>query len=181
MANGSSTTPCIEAGGYPWPFGACLDAGDLNTAFEGNAGATAPARIAGFKRWVDTTTPGYAAQRYNDGAEPVYTGAFDTTNHLWLPLIGGGVANVSGSGTVDLGATRETLITLSADQVTSFGESLQAGSAKIVVFAEATGLVFSGALMLVGTGGASYTTQPGDCAIVVALGAGNALVLLLKK
>jgi hypothetical protein len=166
----------IEAGGYPFTPGAYLHASDLNAALQGNPAASPPSNAAGhgpaqFKLWFDDTQSP-PVQRWWDGSQGVAAAAIDPSNHLWLPLLGGGSTTLPSAATVDLGSVPHSMVTITGSAaISSFGSHLQPGSGKLLLFEDGASLV-GGNLILVGGPGGGIVTQPGDMAMAWSLGGG---------
>ena len=152
--------------------------GALNALASCNSGASAPANtvsgtpIAG-QCWLNTASSRYKLEIY-DGSTWVVQASLDPVTHLWLPIVGGGVASLVSASTVDLGSVAETYLTLTgATAITSFGSSVQAGTLKVIA-AASSGLVLTyNASSLILPGAANITMSAGDTAVIVSLGSGN--------
>ena len=155
--------------------------GGLAALISTNSGGVAPVTdcsgqtVLG-QQWFDTSlsTP---AWRMWDGAQGIAAGYFDLTNHLWLPVMGGGVASVASAATVDLCAyggslTPQNYLTITGTvSITSFGASCQLGQIKRVGFAGTLVIAYSTGNILTQTG-QSITTANGDQAELIYLGGG---------
>ena len=161
---------------------------DINAAvaalISSNSGTSAPATdctAAAIKGqlWLNTSTAPNQLEVY-DGSNWVVIASLDLTNHLWLPVIGGGVANIASASTVDLGSVPQTALTVTGTTtITGFGSSMLAGQVKVVTFAGALTLTYNATSMIL-PAAANYTTAAGDMAIVTALGSGNFSLIIQK-
>jgi len=83
--------------------------------------------------WDTSATP--PAFNYWDGSAWVTAASFDTTNHLWVPPVGGGtVPTIASSSTTDICAGNPSFIVnvSGGTTITSFGSSCKVGQTKIV-------------------------------------------------
>lgn len=151
----------------------------LNT---GNSGASAPTnQLSGVPSlgniWLNSTSAPYPWQLY-DGANWVTPFWVDSVNHVTNVKIGGGVASVASSSTVDLCASsgnvapRAYITITGTTTVNSFGSTCNAGHVKIITFAASLTLTYNASSMII-PGGGNVITSAGDQAVVVALGSGN--------
>lgn len=152
----------------------------LNAAFHAlistNAGATAPVTdcsgvsLPG-QLWYDTSDT-YKAIRFFEGTTWPAFGFQDTTNHIWMPNVGGGVGTKASASTVDLCASAPwSFITISGTTtITSFGSTCPIGVAKFLSFSGVLSITSGGSMLL--PTGATITTQAGDQAIALHTGGG---------
>jgi len=164
-------------------YGGLAAAGYINAGFDTLntcwLGATAPSDAPnGIPKqgqfWIDTSTAGYLKVKRYDGASWVLESTIDTTNHLQIAPIGGGVNSIAGAATTDLGTKAEALINITGAgaTITSLGSSQPTGQAKVIVFAGINTLTYNATSLII-PGAASITTAAGDSAIVMPLGSGN--------
>lgn len=153
---------------------------DLNNALQALAstskGNSAPATPYAGQLWVDDNTPSSSVWTLSmyDGTDWIVIGYFDTTNNIFIPPIGGGTATVASSSTVDLGATQQSVVTISGTTtITSFGSSMLPGQTKLVVASGAWQLTYNGTSMILNTGAANYTAAAGDVFRVTCVSSGN--------
>lgn len=167
-------------------------ANQINTAltalFSKNSGASAPTNFPTTgtgatqgQDWLDTSPGGGIIDlRLYDGTSWLYRGAFDTTNHVSMPKVGGGSGSITGAGggTVDLGSIRQTYIKLNSttagSPITSFGNnaSLQTGETRFVE-ATAVGQITHNGTSLILPGATDLNFNIGDTWQMVYLGGGN--------
>lgn len=144
-------------------------AGAINGGFHGligsNAGLAAPVTdcsgvpIAG-QVWVDLSGT-YKSDNFFDGAAWLRRGYFDTTNHLWFPIIGGGTATLASASTTDLCSVPQSFVTITGTTtITSFGSSCVIGQIKFVSLSGALNLTSSSSMLL--PTGATIASQAGD-------------------
>lgn len=155
--------------------------GGLAALISTNSGGVAPvtdcsgATVLG-QQWFDTSlsTP---AWRMWDGAQGVPTGYFDLLNHLWMPVMGGGIASVASAATVDLctyggSLSPQNYLTITGTtSITSFGASCQVGQIKYLSFAGATQITYNSGSIITETD-QSITTAAGDQAKALYTGGG---------
>lgn len=155
-------------------------AADINSALaaiiSSNSGGSAPATdcsgapVVGQPWWDTTTTTPFL--RYWDGVQGLPVASFDLTNHITMPVQGGGVATVTAASTVDLCAVPQDHITISGSTpITSFGTSCQAGQWKYLSFTGPTPLTYNSTSILT-VNGQSLTTANGTQATAEYLGSG---------
>lgn len=153
-----------------------------------NSGATAPANdISGVpvkgQCWLDTSNATLNIKKRYDGTSWLIEGYFDLTNHLWVPIVGGGVPGgpLTSASTTDLCSVSSSLVGISGSvAITSFGSTCQVGQQKNLYFNNAIVLTQSAALLLP-NGGSNITTAVGDRAIAYHSGSGNWTVLSYMK
>jgi len=157
----------------------------MNAAYDAlatnSSGASAPANGPGnapleFQSWFDTTSVNFPVLRFFDGVNWDRTGTLDVVNSNWLPQLGGGVATLVAAATVNIGASPQTLITISgATTITSFGSAAKVGEMKLVYAGGSFTLTNSGAIVC--PNGQNITVRVGDSFFVGYLGSGNWQVL----
>jgi hypothetical protein len=143
-----------------------------------NSGASAPTnQLSGSASlgncWWNTSTN---AIGYNDGSSNwPNLGWFDTVNHYWIALTGGGsINNVASSGTTDLCSQKPTTVTVTGTTtITSFGSNCQVGQIKHVIFSGALTLTQNATSLILPNGGSNITTAANDTLEAVYLGSGN--------
>lgn len=150
-----------------------------------NSGGSAPATdcslapIAG-QQWLDTSSGGTPAWRMYDGVTWLPTGWMDTANHIWTPVLGGGVGTVASASTADLCSAKQASITITGTTtITGFGSACVVGQIKFVSFSGALLLTNSGTLVLPGS--ANITTAAGDRAVAVQLASGTWAVFSYQR
>lgn len=154
---------------------------DINAGFaaliSSNSGSSAPVTdcsglsIAG-QFWLDTSTSPPTLKNY-DGTSWLTLGRVDTTNHVWVPPIGGGTNTVASATTTDLCSVPQGYVTISGSvTITGFGSSCIAGQIKYLNFT-GTPLITYNATSLIVPGAASITAVAGDQAVAAYLGSGN--------
>lgn len=151
------------------------DINNANAAFISmNSGATAPATdcsgLAVFgQTWLDTVN---SQIKFFDGTSWLNFGTVDTTNHVWMPVIGGGTGSLTSNTTTDLCATPASVVTITSNTtITGFGTSCSPGNIKLVKFA--TSLTLTNSATLVLPGGLNITTASGDYLMAAYLGGGT--------
>lgn len=171
---------CIQAGGYPYTTNQCINANDLNTAFQLSVSPAPPANLYGQgafkgKPWLDTSTSpatlrmcanptGYCATRYVP-SDWINEGAIDFTAMAPNWPIGGGSATLVANTLTDLSQTPAAFITISGNANISSLGILPAGQIKLLYFTGTVTLVSGTAIIT--PGGQTLTTQPGYEAFVV--------------
>lgn len=151
----------------------------VNTALaaliSSNSGASAPATdcsavpIKG-QFWLDTST-GTPAVRMYDGTTWPSFGALDLANHIWTPVVGGGVGAVASASTTDLCSVPQASLTITGTTtITGLGSTCVVGQIKLLSFSGALTLTNSGTLVL--PGGADIVTVAGDRAVVSQVSSG---------
>jgi hypothetical protein len=116
----------------------------------------------------------------------VTVGYIDPANHLFIPLVGGGVASsVASAATTNLCSSGGTTVRGSniaitgTTAITSFGSFCVPGQIKFLTFGGALTLTYNAASMILPTG-ASITTATGDTALAIYLGSGNWQILFYQ-
>lgn len=140
-----------------------------------NSGSSAPANLSGGpvagQCWLDTTSAPYAAKVY-DGASWVVKGYLDTTNHLWLPQVGGGTTTLASATATDLCSVPQSYIDVTGTTtITGFGSSCAAGVEKVVKFSGVLTLTHNASTLILPSA-ANITTAAGDLARIVTVGSG---------
>jgi hypothetical protein len=143
-----------------------------------NSGASAPTNQLSSSAslgncWWNTSTN---ALGYNDGsANWPNLGWFDTVNHYWMALTGGGaINNIASSGTTDLCSQKPTTVTVTGTTtITSFGSTCQVGQIKNVIVSGALTLTHNATSLILPNAGLNITTAAGDTLEAVYLGSGN--------
>jgi hypothetical protein len=101
-----------------------------------NSGTSAPTNTSSGlpvegQLWDDTSTTPHKVKVY-DGTSWVIIGAFDQTNHLWMPIVGGGTNTIASAGTTDLGSVSQAAVTISGTTtITSFGSGATTGLVEV--------------------------------------------------
>ncbi len=140
----------------------------LNTVW---SGASAPSEPEAYQLWQDTSTAPPTLRQY-DGAQWVALGVIDTTNHLWLPPLGGGSGTIASANSCNLGAAPQSFLQITGTtQIDDFGASMKPGQVKIVEFAAALTLQNNANVIL--PTGANIVTAAGDMALVTCTAAGT--------
>ncbi len=169
----SPTTGTVSGLALTNNFNSAIDS--VNTC---NSGASAPTnQLSGLASlgncWWNTSTN---ALGYNDGsANWPNLGWFDTTNHYWMALTGGGaINNIASSGTTDPCSQKPTTVTVTGTTtITSFGGNCQVGQIKRIIFAAALTLTHNATSLILPNGGNNITTAAGDTADAVYLGSSD--------
>lgn len=163
-------------------FNGALDS--LNTS---NSGNSAPAnQLSGSpslgNTWLNTTAAPYPWNIHDGNGSYLPRGYVDPSNHIFIPITGGGTATVSSAATTDIGALPQTLVTISGTiTITSLGSSApQAGIRKTIVFSGAL-LLTHNATVLILPGAANIATNAGDMADAIYLGGGNWRVVTFTR
>jgi len=158
---------------------------DVNAALDAlttcNSGASQPLNSAGAPSigqfWCSTATSGYLILKQYDGTSWQEVGRQDTTNHLWVPPVGGGVATLTSGSTVDLGSVPQAYVNVTGTTtITAFGASAQPGSWHTIKFAGILTLTHNGTSLILPNAGNNITTAVGDTALAIYLGGANWLV-----
>lgn len=162
---------------------------DVNSAIaaliSSNSGASAPvtdcsaASIKG-QVWLDTSTTPNVLRQY-DGTSWVFLGALDSSNHLWAPPIGGGIATVASASTTDIWANVAASVTISGTTGVTALASADAvpGTMKVVTASGIFTMTNSTSLVL--PSGANITTAVGDQFLAVALTTTNVAVFAYTR
>jgi hypothetical protein len=140
------------------------------------SGASAPSGAQAGQFWFNTNIN--YVQEY-DGTSWISLWYVDSSNHLLTPQIGGGsvAASISSGSTTDLGSVPQPYKAISGTTtINSFGSSAPIGSVHFVVFSGVLTLTYNAGSMVL-PGQQSITTQGGDVAEAIYLGAGNWRVL----
>lgn len=181
----SQGTGCMPTGGIVSgvAFATDINAG-IAALISSNSGGAAPATdcsgvaVRG-QVWLDTST-GTPLWRVYDGSVWTTFGAFDTANHIWTPVVGGGVGAVASATTADLCSTPQASLTITGTTtIAGFGSSCVVGQIKILTFSGALTLTNSGTLTL--PSGADIVTAAGDRAIVSQVAAGTWAVFSYQR
>lgn len=163
-------------------FGGVTEQGYIQAATDAiaskNSGSGAPTNGAGGvpflgQNWLNTTSAQYRIWAVYDAAQWLQVGVLDSTNHLWLPPIGGGNGTIASAGTCDIGAVNEAAIFVSGTTtITAFGSSGKSGWIKFLTFLGVLTLTHNGTSLILPTA-ANIATVAGDMAIMLYLGGGN--------
>jgi microcystin-dependent protein len=156
-------------------FAEAINAG-LAAGTSTNSGAGAPTNdcsgvtITGQAYW--DTSLSAPALRYWDGTQGLAIGQFDLANHIFMPVMGGGVATLTAAATTDLCSVPQTYLTINGSTtIVSFGSSCQVGQEKDLNFSGTTTIAYSSSAILI-VGSQSVTTGAGAQAKAVYLGGG---------
>lgn len=166
-------------------FAQAVNAG-LAALISSNSGASPPATdcsgvaVVG-QIWVDTSTTPRVLKQY-DGNNWLVIGVLDSTNHIWTPPVGGGIATLSSASTVDLGSVPQAYVSVtgSTGPITSFGSSAVAGTLKVITFASTPTVTYNSSTMIL-PGAADLTAAAGDVWVVAYLGSGNWRVVSVQQ
>jgi hypothetical protein len=123
--------------------------------------------------WDTSISP--AAYRYWDGSQWVTVANFDTTNHLWVPPIGGGtLPTIAGQPITDLcaGTPQSTVYVSGAPNITSFGSTCPQGIHKVVIWQSTPTIIYNASSMIL-PGAMNVTVSPGEAWYLLSLGGGN--------
>ena len=148
---------------------------DLNLALKAISqkqwGPTSPPTVLAYQDYVDTSGSKPKFKVY-DGASHVVMAALDTTNHLWLPVIGGGNGTIASASTTDLATIDESGISVTGTTtITSLG-TIPKGQIKRLTFAASLTLTHNGTSLIL-PGSKNIQTQAGDTCLAESLGSGN--------
>ena len=154
---------------------------DINAAvaalISSNSGSSAPATdcsglaILG-QFWIDTSGSFPVVKMY-DGTSWLPLGQLDTTNHLWVPVIGGGTNTVASASTADLCSVPQAYVTISGNvTITAFGSSCVVGQIKYLNFTGTPQITYNVSSLIV-PGAANIAAAAGDQAVAAYLGSGN--------
>jgi len=162
------------AGIYTGPQFSQLIGDGLRSVVSCNKGSTAPANVGGDvvdgQCWIDDSVSPWVKKRYVNGGWAV-EGALDPTDSSYAGVIGGGMASIASTSTVDLGSVPQANVTITGTTtIGNFGSSAPVGVVKIIRFAGALMLTHSSSLEV--PGGWSLQTAADDRAIVRHLGSG---------
>jgi hypothetical protein len=161
---------------------------DVNAALDAvlscSFGPTAPSNGAGRSPdtgqcWVNNTnTALWVANRY-DGASWVVEGYIDTTNHLFVPSIGGGLPpSVTASATTDIGVDpHATQIIAGNTTITSFGSTAPVGSIKVLEFTGTPTITYNATSLITPAAQNIVIPAGGGTVIVDEIAAGDWLVI----
>lgn len=160
--------------GSDWPT-------DWNNAraalLSSHSGSSAPAYVDTGLIWYNSTDKTFYGY---DGASNVGLFTLDTTNHIVLPRLGGGVTTVASASTVDIGASYETHINITGTTtISSFGSSMKQGQMKTLVFTGALTLSYNATSMII-PGGVDLSIAAGDAIVVLCVSSGNYRVVLYQ-
>jgi len=114
-ARASQGSGCMPTSGTVSGLTLVQDINAANAAFISmNSGATAPATdcsgLAVYgQSWLDTTQN---QVKLYDGASWLLLGSVDPTNHIWMPIIGGGTDSIISNTTTDLCSSKASVITI---------------------------------------------------------------------
>lgn len=158
----------------------------LNAVLTQSSGSSAPTNgSAGTpdkgQPWLDTSvTPN--ALRMWDGGNWVVKGYLDSTNHVWDPPIGGGVATINSATTTDIWANPASTITVNGTATITQFASADAvpGTIKLVKAGAAFTMTHDATKLILPTG-QPVTVSPGDSFFVFALDATNVQVMGYTK
>jgi hypothetical protein len=171
----SQGSGCMPTSGTVSGLTLVQDINAANAAFISmNSGATAPATdcsgLAVYgQTWLDTIN---SQIKFFDGTSWLKFGTVDASNHIWKPVIGGGLDSITSNTTTDLCSVPGSVITvISNTTITGFGTSCSPGNIKLVKFATALTLTNSATLVL--PGGQDIQTAAGDYLMAVYLGSGT--------
>jgi len=189
MSQGSLNVPTVG------PDAPTNFATQINTALDAliskNSGSSSPTNFpttsgapTQAQDWWDTSPGGgIITDRIYDGSQFLEKGAVDTTNHIWMPKVGGGNGTIAAAATTDLGSVPQTFITLTGavpgTPITSFGNNalLQTGESRFLrVTAGTAGIITFNATSMILPMGVDLSFNGGDTFHAIFLGGGNWLV-----
>jgi hypothetical protein len=142
-----------------------------------NRGSSAPANASGAapatgQCWDDTSTSPNTRKVY-DGSTWLTVGFIDATNHIWIPVTGGGSGTLASATTVDLCSAPQSLITITGTtNITSFSNTCTPGQTKDIKFSGILTLTYNSSTLIIPSG-SSITTAAGDIARVAYLGSNS--------
>jgi hypothetical protein len=133
------------------------------------SGPSAPSSPSVGQRWLNTAAaPIYVLSTW-DGSQWVYEGTYDTSTHQFYTPMGGGLATLASTATVNLDAVNQSYITITGTTtITSFGAAAFPGQTKVLKFSGS--LQITAGASLVTPTGLNIQTSVGDTCQVVALG-----------
>ncbi|QAY96720.1 hypothetical protein CWB41_14070 [Methylovirgula ligni] len=113
--------------------------------------------------WENTGTSIPLLQIF-DATNFLSIGGLDKTNHLWLPIEGGGLGSLTAGATTDLcSIPQDTISITGTTTITSFGSSCQTGQWKRLIFGSATPITYNASAIVTPTG-KSITADNGTTA-----------------
>jgi microcystin-dependent protein len=145
----------------------------LNTS---HSGIARPTYVQNGTIWTDTSISPNPVYRY-DGSQDVLLGYIDSTNHAWIPPIGGGSGTISAASSTDIGAVKASHVGINGSGATinDFGSTMKPGTVKTVYFTGANTL-HKNANLDTHTG-ADVVTSAGDRAMVVCSAPGASMIM----
>lgn len=162
-------------------FSALQEQGFLQAAIEtilengrGTNGAVdcsgAPQEGEGFYN-TNSGFSGFASFGIYDSSAFDYFGYIDKGNHLFIPILGGGVATIASAATIDPCSVPQNAISITGTvTISSFAATCQIGQLKFLSFTGSLALTESASLLT--PGGGNIATGANDQAIIVYLGGG---------
>lgn len=142
-----------------------------------NSGSSAPANGTGSAArpgqcWDDTSAS-WIRKAY-DGTSWLPQGFIDSSNHVWVPPVGGGtIVSLSSATTTDLGSVPQSTVSITGTTtITGFGSSAVVGTRHTMIFGGILSLTYNATSMIL-PGAASITTAAGDVAEAIYLGSSN--------
>ncbi len=136
-------------------------------------GASAPSCPFKYELWWNTA-PTLPELDVYDGSAWSRVYSVDTTNHLFVPPIGGGqLPTIASAATTDLctNATASTLYVSGAVSITSFGSTCQLGTHKIVIWQGTPTVVYNASTLKL-PGATNITPAVGDVWYLTEISAG---------
>jgi hypothetical protein len=152
-------------------------ANDINALQSCNAGPNPPSNPPVGACWWQTSLNAVYILWTWDGRAWNQIGSEDTTNHVWMPPVGGGVLpNLISGNLTDLGSFPQAAINVTgSNQITNLGSTAPPGAIKVMVFAGTPTLINGSALQI--PSGTNVAQQAGDIAIALNFGGGNWKIL----
>lgn len=158
----------------------------LDTLATKQSGASAPTGPALGWDWLDTSVANQATWKVYDGTSFVSVGTIDTSNHRWVPVVGGGTATVPSATTTDLwDATNNknhsaNVIISGTTTITGLGSTVAVGALVLITFSGVLTFTHDGTNLVLPTG-ASITTAAGDTCIALCKASGQYRIFGYQK
>ncbi len=155
---------------------------DLNAwrdaLLSGHSGSSRPAYAVQGMVWINTTLSPHSVYLF-DGTNDLLQGYIDPTNHVWSPVIGGGINSISSATSTDIGGVKASHVTINAaaSPITGFGSNMAPGQCKTLIFGGGLTLNHHATLLNLPSGGNTIVSA-GDRMVVVCTAVGNYTVLL---
>lgn len=137
-------------------------------------GTSAPSCPFKYQLWWNTA-PTLPELDVYDGSQWSRAYSVDTTNHLFVPPIGGGqLPTIASSGTTDLcsTATASVLYVSGSASITSFGSTCPQGSSKIVIWQASPTVVYNATTLKL-PGATNITPAAGDVWFLTSISPGS--------
>lgn len=150
----------------------------LSAVFSSNSGSSSPTDPCTSTApigmvWYDSSNNLF---KMSDGTGSWLTVGFpDATNHVWTPIVGGGVVNsIASATTTDLCSAKPLYVSITGTTtITSFGSNCVIGQLKKFVFTGILTLTHNATSLILPNNGSNITTAAGAIGEAVYLGSGN--------